>query len=55
MSDSEQFLTVTPLGGLGEIGLNCQLWETSAGVVLVDCGLMISIWAWTWSSRISAP
>lgn len=40
MSDSEQFLTVTPLGGLGEIGLNCQLWETSAGVVMVDCGLM---------------
>ena len=40
MSDSERFLTVTPLGGLGEIGLNCQLWETAAGVVMVDCGLM---------------
>ncbi len=34
------FLTITPLGGLGEIGLNCQLWETKAGVVMVDCGLM---------------
>ena len=34
------FVTITPLGGLGEIGLNCQLWETRAGVVMVDCGLM---------------
>lgn len=33
-------LTITPLGGMGEIGLNCQLWETAAGVVMVDCGLM---------------
>ena len=33
-------LTITPLGGLGEIGLNCQLWETPCGVVMVDCGLM---------------
>ncbi|MDE7064771.1 MAG: MBL fold metallo-hydrolase, partial [Desulfovibrionaceae bacterium] len=36
----EPFLTITPLGGLGEIGLNCQLWETPQGVVMVDCGLM---------------
>jgi ribonuclease J len=36
----EDFLTITPLGGLGEIGLNCQLWETPQGVVMVDCGLM---------------
>ncbi len=34
------YLVITPLGGLGEIGLNCQLWETAAGVVMVDCGLM---------------
>ncbi|MBQ3060587.1 MAG: ribonuclease J [Desulfovibrio sp.] len=34
------FLTITPLGGLGEIGLNCQLWETAGGVVMLDCGLM---------------
>ena len=34
------FLTLTPLGGMGEIGLNCQLWETPAGVVMIDCGLM---------------
>jgi len=36
----EPYLTITPLGGLGEIGLNCQKWETAQGVVLVDCGLM---------------
>ncbi|MDR0816451.1 MAG: ribonuclease J [Desulfovibrio sp.] len=33
-------LTITPLGGLGEIGINCQLWEGASGVVMVDCGLM---------------
>lgn len=37
---NEQFLTITPLGGCGEIGMNCQKWQTSSGVVLVDCGLM---------------
>lgn len=37
---NEPYLNITPLGGLGEIGLNCQLWETSGGVVMVDCGLM---------------
>ncbi len=36
----ENFLTITPLGGLGEIGLNCQLWETQNGIVMLDCGLM---------------
>ena len=36
----DEFLTITPLGGLEEIGLNCQLWETSKGVVLIDCGIM---------------
>lgn len=34
------FVTITPLGGLGEIGLNCQLWESPKGVVMIDCGLM---------------
>ena len=37
---NEPFLTITPLGGLGEIGLNCQMWETERGMVLVDCGIM---------------
>jgi ribonuclease J len=36
----DPFLTLTPLGGCGEIGLNCTLWSTPAGSVLVDCGLM---------------
>jgi ribonuclease J len=37
---NEPFLTITPLGGLGEVGLNCQMWETARGMVLVDCGIM---------------
>lgn len=37
---NENHLTITPLGGLGEIGLNCQLWESGGDVVMVDCGLM---------------
>ncbi len=36
----ENFTTITPLGGVGEIGLNCQLWECPKGIVMVDCGLM---------------
>ncbi len=36
----ENFVTITPLGGVGEIGLNCQLWESPTGIVMVDCGLM---------------
>lgn len=31
---------ITPLGGLGEIGLNCQLWEADGRAVMIDCGLM---------------
>lgn len=38
MTDS--FLTITPLGGVGEIGMNCQMWNTPEGVVLIDCGIM---------------
>ncbi len=37
---AEPYLTITPLGGLGEIGMNCQKWQTDQGVVLIDCGLM---------------
>ena len=40
MQGETAFLTLTPLGGMGEIGLNCQLWETPQGIVMVDCGLM---------------
>ena len=37
---SEALLTITPLGGMGEIGLNSTLVRTEQGTVLVDCGLM---------------
>ena len=37
---TEPYLRITPLGGLGEIGLNCQKWETEEGLMLMDCGLM---------------
>ena len=35
-----KFLRIRPLGGLGEIGLNCQKWECEDGIFLMDCGLM---------------
>lgn len=37
---NKPFLRISPLGGLGEIGLNCQKWETNDGTFLMDCGLM---------------
>jgi len=37
---SEPFLTLTPLGGLGEIGMNCMAYETPDSLAIVDCGLM---------------
>ncbi len=33
-------LRIIPLGGLGEIGLNCMAFEHSGERMLVDCGLM---------------
>lgn len=33
-------LTLYPLGGLGEIGMNCMLYRTDHSMVMVDCGLM---------------
>lgn len=36
----EECVKITPLGGLGEIGLNCQIWESEGGSAMVDCGLM---------------
>ena len=35
-------LTITPYGGLGEIGMNCMLIETETSAILIDCGLMFS-------------
>lgn len=37
---SEAHVTLTPLGGLGEIGMNCMALETEQSMILIDCGLM---------------
>ena len=37
---AENDLTLYPLGGLGEIGMNCMLYRTERSMVMVDCGLM---------------
>ena len=33
-------ITIYPLGGLGEIGMNCMLISTGETMIMVDCGLM---------------
>lgn len=40
MEDPQKAVTLYPLGGLGEIGMNCMLLESGDSCVLVDCGLM---------------
>ncbi|HUP57686.1 MAG TPA: ribonuclease J [Bdellovibrionota bacterium] len=35
-------LRMVPLGGLGEIGMNCMVLETDDEMVVVDCGLLFS-------------
>ncbi len=35
-------VTLTPYGGLGEIGMNCMLIETEKSAILIDCGLLFS-------------
>ncbi len=40
MPEEPALLTIYPLGGYGEIGMNCTLLETARGCVLIDCGLM---------------
>ncbi len=35
-------LRIIPLGGLGEIGMNCMVLEWEDEIVIVDCGLMFS-------------
>ncbi len=35
-------LKILPLGGLGEIGMNCMVLETDAEILIVDCGLLFS-------------
>ena len=33
---------IFPLGGLGEIGMNCMVIETEDEILVVDCGLLFS-------------
>lgn len=39
MSDSEKSVRFIPLGGLGEIGMNCFALETAGRILVVDCGM----------------
>jgi ribonuclease J len=34
------YARIVPLGGLGEVGMNCLAVETPGGVLVVDCGVM---------------
>jgi ribonuclease J len=38
-SSNENLLRLVPLGGLGEIGMNCLVIEQADGAVVVDCGV----------------
>ncbi|MFP4084180.1 MAG: ribonuclease J [Desulfonatronovibrio sp.] len=40
MDSKDDFVRLTPLGGLGAIGQNCMVMETQDSMVVVDCGLM---------------
>lgn len=35
-------IRVVPIGGLGEIGMNCMVIESKDSMILVDCGLLFS-------------
>jgi len=40
MTPAAKPVTLTPLGGLGEIGMNCMLLHTEDEMLVIDCGLM---------------
>ncbi|EMG39036.1 putative hydrolase of the metallo-beta-lactamase superfamily [Desulfocurvibacter africanus PCS] len=40
MADSRKNFTLSPLGGLGEIGLNCMVLECGDSMIMIDCGIM---------------
>ena len=35
---NEGGVSVVPLGGVGEIGMNCMVYEYDGQIMLVDCG-----------------
>jgi len=35
-------MKIIPLGGLGEIGMNCMVLETDREILVIDCGLLFS-------------
>ncbi len=39
---SEPKLRIIPLGGLGEIGMNCMILEYGSEILVLDCGLLFS-------------
>ena len=41
-SGKSKNLRIIPLGGLGEIGMNCMVLESDEEILVVDCGLMFS-------------
>jgi ribonuclease J len=40
MAGGDNWVTLYPVGGLGEIGQNCMLLESRDSAIIVDCGLM---------------
>src|SRR5688572_22156346 len=39
MSAEPATLRIVPLGGLGEVGMNCLALESAEGLLVVDCGI----------------
>ncbi len=40
--DPHSFVRIVPIGGLGEIGLNCMVIESRHEAIIIDCGVMFT-------------